>query len=95
MTTVEEPSIEVLLQAQEWQDARDDGVRTGLAAHPPELSPVWFYDERGSNLFDAITRLPEYYQTRAERRLLQEHGDDLAALRAMRAPLNAQRADGG
>ena len=80
MTTLEEPSIDVLLQAQEWQDARAEGVRTGLAEDQPELSPVWFYDERGSNLFDEITRLPEYYQTRAERRLLQGHADDLAAL---------------
>ena len=76
----EEPRIEVLLDAQEWQDARAEGVRTGLTAEQPELSPVWFYDERGSNLFDEITRLPEYYQTRAERRLLQDHVDDLASL---------------
>jgi L-histidine N-alpha-methyltransferase len=80
VTSLIEPSIEVLLGEQEWQDARADGVRTGLACSPPELSPVWFYDERGSNLFDEITRLPEYYQTRAERRLLQDHAGDLAAL---------------
>jgi L-histidine N-alpha-methyltransferase len=72
--------IEVLLDEQSWREARDAGVRSGLAATPPELSPVWFYDERGSNLFDDITRLPEYYQTRAERRLLRDHADDLAAL---------------
>lgn len=75
-----EPRIEVLLDARAWQDARADGVRSGLAQTPPELSPVWFYDERGSNLFDEITRLPEYYQTRAERQLLRDHVADLAAL---------------
>lgn len=80
MTAVEEPCVDVLLHAREWQELRDAGVRTGLAASPPELSPVWFYDDHGSDLFDQITRLPEYYQTRAERRLLCQHQDDLAAL---------------
>ncbi len=80
MSTSPGPHIEVLLDEQSWREARDGGVRSGLAATPPELSPVWFYDERGSNLFDDITRLPEYYQTRAERRLLRDHAEDLAAL---------------
>ncbi|HWJ61196.1 MAG TPA: L-histidine N(alpha)-methyltransferase [Acidimicrobiales bacterium] len=80
MSTVDDTPVDVLLQAQEWQDARARDVQAGLAADPPELSPVWFYDERGSVLFDEITRLPEYYQTRAERRLLRDHVDDLAAL---------------
>ena len=47
-----------------------DGVLAGLAARPKVLSPVWFYDEVGSRLFDEITRLPEYYLTRAERSIL-------------------------
>lgn len=47
-------------------------VRDGLTANPRELSPKYFYDERGSELFEKITRLPEYYLTRAERALLQE-----------------------
>ncbi len=80
MTGAADARIEVLLDEESWQDARAEGVRSGLAATPPELSPVWFYDEHGSNLFDEITRLPEYYQTRAERRLLQDHVEDLAAL---------------
>lgn len=80
MTTIEEPFVEVLLQAQDWRRIRDEEVRSGMSASPPQLSPVWFYDERGSILFDQITRLPEYYQTRAERRLLQDHMDDLALL---------------
>ncbi len=47
-------------------------VAEGLSREPRELSPKWFYDQRGSELFEAITRLPEYYPTRAERRLLVE-----------------------
>jgi L-histidine Nalpha-methyltransferase len=53
-------------------------VGSGLSAEQKWLSPVWFYDDRGSELFDAITRLPEYYLTRAERRLLEAHADEIA-----------------
>lgn len=80
MTTTREPVIDVHLDAAAWRAARDEEVRRGLCAQPPTLSPVWFYDEHGSDLFDEITRLPEYYQTRAERRLLQRHAGDLAEL---------------
>jgi L-histidine N-alpha-methyltransferase len=45
-------------------------VREGLAQNPKRLSPKYFYDERGSELFEQITDLPEYYLTRAERALL-------------------------
>jgi L-histidine N-alpha-methyltransferase len=43
-----------------------------------ELSPKWLYDERGSQLFEEITRLPEYYPTRREREILREHARDIA-----------------
>lgn len=43
----------------------------GLAARPKSLPPKWFYDARGSELFEAITRLPEYYPTRQEAALLR------------------------
>ena len=46
-------------------------VRHGLARSPKQLSPKYFYDERGSELFEEITQLPEYYLTRAERSLLE------------------------
>ena len=46
-------------------------VRQGLTKLPKELSPKYFYDERGSELFEEITQLPEYYLTRAERSLLE------------------------
>ncbi|MGY1815114.1 L-histidine N(alpha)-methyltransferase [Blastococcus sp. SYSU D00820] len=51
----------------------------GLTATPKSLPPRWFYDERGSELFDEITRLPEYYPTRAERAVLTAHADAIAA----------------
>ncbi|MBW3534079.1 MAG: L-histidine N(alpha)-methyltransferase [Gemmatimonadetes bacterium] len=46
-------------------------VLAGLRASPRRLSPKWFYDTRGSELFEAITELPEYYPTRTERALLE------------------------
>lgn len=46
-------------------------VREGLSRAQKELPPKFFYDERGSRLFEEITRLPEYYLTRAERTLLE------------------------
>ncbi|HEX6629376.1 MAG TPA: L-histidine N(alpha)-methyltransferase, partial [Gemmatimonadaceae bacterium] len=46
-------------------------VRQGLTQQPKQLSPKYFYDERGSELFEEITQLPEYYLTRAERSLLE------------------------
>ena len=51
----------------------------GLTATPRWLPPRWFYDARGSELFDAITRLPEYYPTRAERAVLAAHAGEVAA----------------
>jgi L-histidine N-alpha-methyltransferase len=57
-----------------------EDVLAGLAATPKVLSPVWFYDEVGSRLFDEITRLPEYYLTRAERSILEASAGEVAAL---------------
>jgi L-histidine Nalpha-methyltransferase len=53
-------------------------VRTGLTATPKTLPPKYFYDARGSELFDEITRLPEYYLTRAETAILVRHAGDIA-----------------
>ena len=52
-------------------------VREGLSRRQKELPPKYFYDERGSELFEKITRLPEYYLTRAERELLEENARSL------------------
>ncbi|MPQ97746.1 L-histidine N(alpha)-methyltransferase [Modestobacter sp. I12A-02628] len=54
-------------------------VLAGLTTTPKTLPPTWFYDERGSELFDEITRLPEYYPTRAEREVLADHAGEIAA----------------
>ncbi|MET9653511.1 L-histidine N(alpha)-methyltransferase [Streptomyces sp. JL2001] len=54
-------------------------VHDGLTRAPKELPPKWFYDARGSELFEEITRLPEYYPTRAEREILIDRASDIAA----------------
>jgi L-histidine Nalpha-methyltransferase len=54
-------------------------VRLGLTAKPKELAPKYFYDERGSQLFERITGLPEYYPTRAEREILAERSAEIVA----------------
>ena len=60
------------------QDLIDD-VRRGLTQYPKVLPPRWFYDERGSDLFERITGLPEYYQTRTEFEILQRHADEIVS----------------
>jgi len=57
-----------------------DDVRTGLGLRPYTLPPKHFYDDLGSALFDAITRLPEYYLTRVERDLLATYGSQIVAV---------------
>jgi L-histidine N-alpha-methyltransferase len=54
-----------------------DDVRAGLGAMPKSLPPKYFYDARGSELFEEITRLPEYYLTRAESEILESITDGL------------------
>lgn len=56
-----------------------DDVRAGLTKPFKELSPRYFYDERGSELFERITELPEYYPTRAERAILERHAGEICA----------------
>ncbi|MEU7165348.1 L-histidine N(alpha)-methyltransferase [Streptomyces morookaense] len=53
-------------------------VSAGLTRTPKELPPKWFYDARGSELFDEITLLPEYYPTRAEREILVDRSGDIS-----------------
>jgi L-histidine N-alpha-methyltransferase len=71
--------MDVHLSAQDLRAALTRDVRDGLRAEHKWLPPVWFYDDRGSQLFDDITRLPEYYPTRAERGLLEAHAPEIAA----------------
>jgi dimethylhistidine N-methyltransferase len=60
-------------------DFRRD-VLAGLATRPRAIPARWLYDQAGSELFEAITRLPEYYLTRADRALLEGHCGEVAAL---------------
>ncbi len=71
--------VDVHLAPSSAAEALRADVLRGLTATPKTLPPKWFYDERGSELFDEITRLPEYYPTRAERSILVEHAGDVAA----------------
>ena len=68
------------LAPEDAADALRADARAGLTASPKTLPPRWFYDERGSELFDEITRLPEYYPTRAERAVLAAHAAEIAAV---------------
>jgi L-histidine Nalpha-methyltransferase len=63
----------VQIDCCEVYDTLADDVRRGLARPLKELPPKYFYDERGSELFDQITALPEYYPTRCEREILNRH----------------------
>ncbi|OQR65631.1 L-histidine N(alpha)-methyltransferase [Streptomyces maremycinicus] len=54
-------------------------VRHGLTGTPKTLPPKWFYDAHGSELFERITELPEYYPTRAEREILVDRAGEIAA----------------
>ncbi|RLQ22627.1 L-histidine N(alpha)-methyltransferase [Seongchinamella sediminis] len=51
----------------------------GLQRTRKHISPKWFYDERGSQLFEAITRLPEYYPTRTEMAILEQNREEISA----------------
>ncbi|MFD9094670.1 L-histidine N(alpha)-methyltransferase [Streptomyces collinus] len=65
------------------EDATDAALRadvlSGLTDHPKTLPPKWFYDAVGSELFERITELPEYYPTRAEREILSVRSGEIAA----------------
>ena len=56
-----------------------EDVRKGLTAQPKRFLPKYFYDELGSQLFEAICLLPEYYLTRAENEILQKYSDEIVA----------------
>lgn len=53
-------------------------VLGGLSKRPKQIPPKYFYDQRGSQLFDAITELPEYYPTRTELNILEANGEQIA-----------------
>ncbi len=73
-------SVDVHLDEVDLATALRHDARRGLGATPKWLPAKWFYDDRGSALFDAITRLPEYYPTRRETEILQRRAGEIAAL---------------
>ncbi|MGH3386381.1 MAG: L-histidine N(alpha)-methyltransferase [Nocardioidaceae bacterium] len=72
-------TVDVLLTPDHAARALRADAASGLRASPKWLAPKWFYDARGSELFEEITRLPEYYPTRAEREILKTRAADIAA----------------
>jgi len=75
------PASRVQLQLRDLHPAHEPliaDVLNGLRKSPKTISPMYFYDAHGSVLFDRICELPEYYPTRTEMRILQQHGSDIA-----------------
>ncbi|MDT0433518.1 MULTISPECIES: L-histidine N(alpha)-methyltransferase [Streptomyces] len=70
------------------EDATDAALRAdvlrGLTGTPKTLPPKWFYDAHGSDLFERITELPEYYPTRAEREILVGRSAEIASVTGAR-----------
>jgi len=72
--------IAVHLDPGELVDQLANDIQDGLRSIPKSLPPKYFYDARGSELFDEITRLEEYYPTRAESQILQSQSAQIASL---------------
>jgi L-histidine Nalpha-methyltransferase len=66
--------------AEQYLETLRADVAAGLTATPKSLPPKYFYDARGSALFDEITQLPEYYPTRAETSILARRAGEIAGL---------------
>src|SRR5580704_4051019 len=73
-------TIDVHLSPEEVRTQMRADALLGLQGVKKSIPPVWFYDERGSRLFEEITQLPEYYPTRAERALLEAYAPAIAGL---------------
>lgn len=74
------PRIDVHLSDADIRQQLPADVREGLSTRPLTLPPKWFYDARGSELYEQITTLEEYYPFRAEREILAERADEIAKL---------------
>ncbi|MGH3438380.1 MAG: L-histidine N(alpha)-methyltransferase [Sciscionella sp.] len=77
-----EPHVQVELTGDYVDESLRSDVRRGLTSHPKSLPPKWFYDATGSELFEKITGLAEYYPTRAEREILHTNAAEIAELTA-------------
>jgi L-histidine N-alpha-methyltransferase len=71
-------TLQIELTDADLEAALRQDARLGLTATPKSLPPKWFYDARGSELFEEITRLPEYFPTRTERALLEHVSGEIA-----------------
>src|ERR1700712_2106565 len=71
-------TIERHLGGTDREAALSADARAGLTAPPKGMPPKWFYDAEGSRLFDEVTRLPEYYLTRAEASILAARAGEIA-----------------
>jgi L-histidine N-alpha-methyltransferase len=72
------PVVDIYLTPDHADRSLRLDARVGLTSSPRWLASKWFYDARGSDLFEAITRLPEYYPTRAERSILLARAGEIA-----------------
>ncbi len=79
-----EPSITIdrHLDSSRLDDEMAHEIRRSFSRRPIVLAPRWLYDDHGSDLFDRITRLTEYYPTEAERSVLRRRADEIAELTA-------------
>ncbi len=70
-------TIDVHLEPDWWRTTLEQDVRNGLTAENKSIPAKWFYDELGSQLFDQITKLDEYYPFRAEREILRDYSSEI------------------
>ncbi len=71
--------IDIYLEPGWWRTTLEHDVRVGLTSTPRSIPAKWFYDEVGSQLFDQITKLDEYYPFRAEREILRDRATEIVA----------------
>jgi dimethylhistidine N-methyltransferase len=82
-----EAALRAIYTIDEASEEFSRDLVSGLRRKPKEIPCKYFYDARGSELFDRICRLPEYYQTRTETALLREHAGEIARLMGPRVEL--------
>lgn len=75
---IDQTPVQILLTPDELHEGLRADALAGLSAPAKWLPPKYFYDEHGSTLFEAITRLPEYYPTRTERAILGDFAEEMA-----------------
>lgn len=71
-------TVDIRLVPDDLRQALRRDARAGLTATPKTMPPVWFYDDRGCELYEAITRTPEYYPFRTERDILRRAAGEVA-----------------